>query len=89
MGKNKNFKLMDFLHILGEAEIHTIPKIWENWIYIIQEKDGKIQKFQIHGFVKYFRLNRNPYNSQNREKWIPTIREEYGKKTDILNLWIS
>ena len=23
------FKLMDFLNILGEAEIHTIPKVWE------------------------------------------------------------
>ena len=29
MGKNKHFKLMDFLNILGEAEIHTIPKIWK------------------------------------------------------------
>ena len=29
MGKNKHFKFMDFLNIFGEAEIHTIPKIWE------------------------------------------------------------
>ena len=29
MGKHKHFKFMGFLNILGEAEIHTISKIWE------------------------------------------------------------
>ena len=29
MSKNKHLKIMGFLNILGEAEIHTIPKIWE------------------------------------------------------------
>ena len=29
MGKHKHFKFMGFLNISGEAEIHTIPKIWE------------------------------------------------------------
>ena len=29
MGKQKRFKFMGFLNISGEAEIHTIPKIWE------------------------------------------------------------
>ena len=32
---------MGFLSIVGEAEIHVIPKIWEKWIYIVQEKYGK------------------------------------------------
>ena len=27
MGKHKHFKFMSFLNILGEAEIHIIPKI--------------------------------------------------------------
>ena len=29
MGENKQFKVMGFSNILGEAEINTIPKIWE------------------------------------------------------------
>ena len=28
-GKNKDSEVMDFSTFLGEAEIHTIPKIWE------------------------------------------------------------
>ena len=47
MGKQKRFKFMGFLNISGEAEIHTIPKIWEKWIYIVQEKYGKTQKSPI------------------------------------------
>ena len=27
--KNKHSKVMGFLIILGEAEIHTVPKIWK------------------------------------------------------------
>ena len=30
MGKNKHSKVMGFSNILGGAEIHTNPKIWEN-----------------------------------------------------------
>ena len=30
--KNKHSKVMGFSNILGEAEIHTIPKTWEKWI---------------------------------------------------------
>ena len=29
MGKNKHSKVMGLSNTLGEAEIHTIPKIWE------------------------------------------------------------
>ena len=46
MGKHKHFKFMGFLNISGEAEIHTIPKIWEKWIPIVREKYGKTQTFQ-------------------------------------------
>ena len=45
MGKHKHFKFMGFLNISGEAEIHTIPKTWEKWIPIVQEKHGKTQTF--------------------------------------------
>ena len=68
MGKHKHFKFMGFLNISGEAEIHTIPKTWEKWISIVREKYGKTQTFQIYGFLKYFGLSRNPYNSQNMGK---------------------
>ena len=37
---------MGFLNISGE-EIHAIPKIWERWIYIVQEKYRKTHRFPI------------------------------------------
>ena len=37
---------MGFSNILGEAEIHTIPKIWEKWIPIVRKKYEKTQTFQ-------------------------------------------
>ena len=60
MGKPKRFKFMDFLNTFGKAVIHTIPKTWEKWISIVREKYGKTQTFQIYGFLKFFRLSRNP-----------------------------
>ena len=47
MEKHKHFKFMGFLNISGEAEVHTIAKIWEKLIYIVQEKYGKTQRFPI------------------------------------------
>ena len=35
-----------FLHISLEAQIHTIPKIWEKWIPIAKEKYGKTETLQ-------------------------------------------
>ena len=29
---------MGFSNILGEADMHTIPEIWEKWIYIKRKK---------------------------------------------------
>ena len=43
MGKHKHSKVMGFSNILDEAEIHTIPKIWEKRIPIVREKYGKRQ----------------------------------------------
>ena len=68
MGKHKHFKFMGFFNILGEVEIHTIPKTWEKWISIVREKYGKIKTFQIYGFLKYFGLSCNLYNSQDMGK---------------------
>ena len=41
MGKNKHSKVMGFSNILGEAQIHTVPKTREKWISIVREKHGK------------------------------------------------
>ena len=68
MGKQKHFKFMRFSHISGEAEIHTVPKTWGKWISIVRRKCGKTQTFQSYGFLKYFGLHRNRYNSQNMGK---------------------
>ena len=54
MGEHKHSKIMCFSNILGEAEMDTIPKTWEKWISIVQEKNRKGQTFQIYGFLKYF-----------------------------------
>ena len=45
---------MGFSNILGEAEIHTIPKIWKKGIPIGREKYGKTQTFQSKAFLKFF-----------------------------------
>ena len=54
MAKYKHSKVMYFSNILGEAEIHTISKIWRKWISIVREKYGKTQTFQSYVFLKYF-----------------------------------
>ena len=62
MGKveHKHSKVKGFSNILGEVESRTILKTWEKWISIVREKYGKTQTFQIYGFLKYFRLSKNP-----------------------------
>ena len=52
MGKKQTFQ--SFSNILGEAEIHTIPKIWKKGIPIGREKYGKTQTFQSKAFFKFF-----------------------------------
>ena len=43
MKKHKHFRVKGFLNVLFEAEIHAVPK--KKWISLIQEKNGKTQKF--------------------------------------------
>ena len=43
MGKHKHFKVKGFLSILREADSHTIPEAWDEWIPILQNKCGKGQ----------------------------------------------
>ena len=89
MGKNKHFKFMDLLNILGETEIHAFPKTWVKWISKVRENYGKTRTFQIYWFPKYFGSNRNPYNSQNMGKVNSHNTARVSEKTNILNLWIS
>ena len=42
---------MGFSNILGEAEIDTVPKIWEKWIYLVR---GKYEKTGISHIFRYF-----------------------------------
>ena len=87
--KNKHSKVMGFSNILGEAETHTIPKIWEKWIPIIWRKYGKKQTFQSYGFLKYFGWSRNPYNSQNMGKVNSHSKEKIWENTNISKLRVS
>ena len=52
--EKKQSKVMGFSNILGEAEIHTIPKAWEKKISIVREKHGKTQTFHFYRFLKSF-----------------------------------
>ena len=71
---------MGFFNVSGEAEIHTVPKIWAKWISIVQEKYGKTQTFQIHGFLNNI-LGEAEIHTIPRtwEKWISIVWEKYGK----------
>ena len=39
---------MGFSTILNEAEIYTIPKIWEKWIYIVQAWENRGSPYFLH-----------------------------------------
>ena len=41
------------------TEIHTIPKTWEKWIPIVQEKYGETQTIHSYVFSRYFACSRN------------------------------
>ena len=56
MGKHKFFKFMGFLNISVETDIHTSPKTWGKWIFIVREKYGETKAFQNYGFFKYLGL---------------------------------
>ena len=70
---------MGFSNILGEAEIHSIPKMWENWIPIVREKFGKVQTFQIEGFLHVWYEAEIHLVPKAWEKGISIVQEKYGK----------
>ena len=89
MRKHKHSKVLGFSNILGEAEIHTVPKIWEKWIPIVREKYGKTQTFQSEGFLELFTWSRNPCSSQNMGKVDCHYTGKVWESRNILNLWVS
>ena len=38
---------MGFLNISVETDIHTSPKTWGKWIFIVREKYGETKAFQL------------------------------------------
>ena len=46
MRKHKHFKVKGYLNFWLEAEIHTVPKIWEKRIPILRKKYEKTQTFE-------------------------------------------
>ena len=54
MEKHKGCKVKGFLNILREAEIHAIPKSWDERIPMLREKYEKTQKFPSSRFLTYF-----------------------------------
>ena len=59
---------MGFSNILGEAEIHKIPKIWGKWIPIVRKKYEKTQIFQSLVLLKFSSWIRNPWSCHNMLK---------------------
>ena len=47
MGKHKHSKVKGFLNFSREAEIHAVPKSWDERIPMLREKYEKTQTFQI------------------------------------------
>ena len=70
---------MGFSNILGDADIHSIPKIWEKWIPIVREKFGKVQTFQIEGFLHVWYEAEIYLVPKAWEKWISIVQENYEK----------
>ena len=70
---------MGFSNILGEAEIHSLPKMWENWIPIVREKFGKVQTFHIEGFLHVWYEAEIHLVPKAWEKGISIVQEQYGK----------
>lgn len=54
--KQKDSKVMCSLDIWGEKDLHTNPKVWDSWIHISQEKEGKCETFLNDRFLKIFAL---------------------------------
>ena len=70
---------MSFLNILGEAEIHTIPKTPRKWNSIVREKYGKTQAFQIYGFLIISGQAEIHTIPKTWGKWFSIVQEMYGK----------
>ena len=55
--EKRTFQSQGFLHILREAEIQRVPKPWEKWTLVVQEKyiweNTNIQNL-CYEFLKYF-----------------------------------
>ena len=89
MGKHKRFRFIGFLNILGEAEIHASPKIWEKWIYIVQEKYGKTQRFPIFFTTSQIYSWREPMQFPTfGNVQIPTKLKYYVESHIIPRLWV-
>ena len=50
MGKHKHFKVKGYLNFSLEAEIHAVPKIWEEWISMVRENSCSSQNIGKMGF---------------------------------------
>ena len=76
---------MCFSNILGEAEINAIPKTWEKWISIVQEKYGKTETFQFMGFFNILGDTEIHTIPKTLGKWISIAREKYGRTQTLQN----
>ena len=89
MGKNRHFKLMDFLNLLGEAEIIQFPKHGKSNFPQYRKSMGKHKHSKVIGFL-IFRV---------RQKSIQFLKymgkvdfhstEKTWENTNISNLWVS
>ena len=51
MEKHKHSNVKSSFHNLSRAEIHAIPKAWNEWISIVRQKYGKKQILQNYDFL--------------------------------------
>ena len=77
------------LHILCEAETHTIPKTWENWIWVVQGKvRAKMRNIPKLWVSLIYSVKQKSIPFPNHGK-VNSLLENYGKTKNISKTWVS
>ena len=74
---------------MREAEIRTIPKLWEKWIPTARQKYVKTKTLQNYVFLNYFSWSKNPYNFHNMGEVNSHSTEKLWENTNIPKVWVS
>ena len=89
MRKPTHSKVMGFLNMSGEEEIHKIPKLWDEWVFMFGKSMGKDRDFPDSALLQRFRVSKKPMqlpvlgNVQIPIKWKYSV-----KSHKVPRLWV-